>query len=897
LAPSLRVPGHRGATRIAPGFVEGRWDARFSVARGRASLRLPEGPLRARLWVAGPAAFTVRTAEAERTYSLKGEPTPVDVIVARGGRVDLLAHATVRLHEVLLTRLGPAPWGRLAVLVMATLAAAALAVALRGGWAVAASLALTAVAAGAVLRRQLGGLALAVGVDHSVPALALAALAALFLLPRWLPPGPASRPAPAPRLSLAFGLVALASCLAQVLLRPQPLVIGDPSAYYDIGQRFAAQIAGGRGPGHLADAVQALRPYGGLAATGILYGALLIAGERLAVIYVAHALAVGGAVFFLVRAAARIGGRRLALGVGLLAVVHPTFPILCGIVQPEPVILLLWTLALDLVSRAREEGSPRRFAQAGLCFGLGLALHPQGMWFLLAALVLVAVARAAVLVRAPVRHWMVAFAFGLLPVAVATAAGETWARPARQVLDERHGFWAYTARVPLGFWLYIDTDGWQGPLRIDETRYARGLREAEAGGARLGFLGRVAYTARFAIDNGASSARIVLRNLHRLLAFPDNPFRRDWILPHPLQVAGHRAVVVLFLLAIPLALAGRAAPIVVPVVLLAATYPLYHVFNKYAVPATPFLLLGAALALERLAFVEPRVVAFGVALLAAGLGAGLRPGELVLRGTPAEAAMVATEALYVGGTAAAFVLAVRHWAVDGAGRAAGALAGVLLLAACGAAAWGDARTRRIEVALDREVRHEIALDPESQARLFSAREAWLFLDLHLPDGFGSGLRLSFDGGAVIEGGDLRPTMPRYGLATLRGGRDPRVFPQWWAVPFRPDMLRDGRLGLGLKDATGRARLFGDLGTPPSVGVDPGLSLGQWPFTSVYRLMHDGEYRLATRQALGGSRKSAVAARALPGSLGVRLVILDTGPGGPPWAGGLSPRPWRPLAVY
>ena len=36
LAPSLRIPGHRGGSRIASGFVPGRWDARFVVARGPA---------------------------------------------------------------------------------------------------------------------------------------------------------------------------------------------------------------------------------------------------------------------------------------------------------------------------------------------------------------------------------------------------------------------------------------------------------------------------------------------------------------------------------------------------------------------------------------------------------------------------------------------------------------------------------------------------------------------------------------------------------------------------------------------------------------------------------------------------------------------------------------------
>jgi len=387
-APSLHIPGQRGAARVVEGFVPGRWDARFVVARGPAALRLPPEPLRATLLISGPAALTVRTPDGERTAALSAQPSPVEVTLLRGGRAELLADKTIRLHALVLTRLGAPSWGRLLALLAATLAAAALAFA-PGRWALAASFALAALASAAILAGTLGGLAAAVGADRLAPAAALVALGAAFLLPRLLPPGgePPSRPETA--LALAFGLLALASCLMQVRLLPQPLVIGDPAAYHDIGRRFAAALAGLRGPPDVADALQTLRPYGGLGATGLLYGLLLLVHDSLGTITIAHALAMAGAVTFLVRAASRIGGRRLAVIAGVLALLYPTFPILCGIVQPEPVILLLWTLALDLLLRARDTRSPRAFGAAGLAFGLGLVLHPQGLWFLLAALGLV----------------------------------------------------------------------------------------------------------------------------------------------------------------------------------------------------------------------------------------------------------------------------------------------------------------------------------------------------------------------------------------------------------------------------------------------------------------------------------------------------------------------------
>src|SRR5262245_62039105 len=76
--PSLRLPGARGAARVTDGFVPGRWDARFLVARGPAGLRLPEEPLRARLLVSGPAALRVH-AGGDTTAVLSAEATPVEV--------------------------------------------------------------------------------------------------------------------------------------------------------------------------------------------------------------------------------------------------------------------------------------------------------------------------------------------------------------------------------------------------------------------------------------------------------------------------------------------------------------------------------------------------------------------------------------------------------------------------------------------------------------------------------------------------------------------------------------------------------------------------------------------------------------------------------------------------
>src|SRR6185503_14621627 len=134
------------------------------------------------------------------------------------------------------------------------------------------------------------------------------------------------------------------------------------------------------------------------------------------------------------------------------------------------------------------------------------------------------------------------------------------------------------------------------------------------------------------------------------------------------------------------------------------------------------------------------------------------------------------------------------------------LAGCLLLASAVASARGNPSSRELRFPLDRSVRHEIVPGALGLERL-AAHGAWLFLDLLIADGRGEWLRLDFDGGAVVEGRDLQPTMPTFGLATVRGRRDPRAIRQWWAVPFRSDMLRDGRLTLTMRDPEGSAVVF------------------------------------------------------------------------------------------
>jgi hypothetical protein len=848
---SVTLPGHRGAARVAEDFRPGRWDARFLVARGPAAIVLPALSGTVTLTLSGPARVTARYDGHAVVRDLAAEPEPWSLDLATGGRVALEADSTIRLHAVTFARASRTPSAPMLGLVLAA------------AWD----------------RGRVPFAALALLASMAVAAGAARGLRARTTTPAVVP--------------LAAASVVLISCLAQVTLVPQPLLIGDPAAYFDMAGHVRDAL---RTPLALGESLYDLRPYAGLAATSTLYGILRLVRDDPRTIYAAQAFAMAGAVFFLVRAAFRYRGRRLAVLVGILTATYAPFAIICGLVQPEPFILLLWCFAFDrLLAVARDDDEPaRRLVPAGLAFGLGLALHPQGIWYLLAAAALCLTALLPALRRPRVRHRVLAFVLGLLPVMLATAAGESYARPAARVLEERYGFFAYTAPHPLGFWVFLETDGWQGPVRLDETRYALDFAEARDAGAITSGADAWRFTLRFIARNGRASVRAVLRNLHRLFERPDNDFHRTWILPYSAQLRLHRALIAAFLLAAALLAGGAAAVGLVPVAILAATYPLYHIFNKYAVPGMPFILFGAGVFLEHLLARGRRARPYVLLLGGAALATWVTPADLALRGVPADLARWMLLGLLFTAVGAA-----QAWTARGTGRAGRLLAGLVGAAwvgAIGASQWDDPSWRAFTVSASETPRQEIALDRHGLDLVRGVRESYLALDLTLGDGDPADLRLTFDSGLVVSGADLVPTMPAFGLATFRGGRDPRQFPQWWITPWRDDMQAGGRLAVTISGARD-SRLGGDIGADTD-GVHQGLSLGHWPLVSVYRLMHEGEYRLPVRQPVEPSgRRSFRHGQSFVGTYGVRIVALDDDAGGARWETAEAPSGTIVTAVW
>jgi hypothetical protein len=885
LTPGVDVVPYRGGERFVRIFRHGRRDARHLVARRPARVCVPVAPMRLTLDLSGPAQAVIRVAGIDHRMNLDATPLAFPLVVNESECIDIEADRAVRLHHMRLERLfSPSRYRLIAVLI--ALAGACLAsFRLQGFRAWISSLAVSA-AALVMLASGWSGIVLSSWLSRLTPAAAILVLAAAFLVVFRFPPRrtipPATTRPPSrieTRLAMLFGGLMLASCLAQVLLLDQPLIESDPWAYWDIGGRFRAALAGVHGPDSLADALMTIRPLLVMPLTGLLYAAMRAISDHPTTVYSLHAVAMATAIGLLVRAAGRIGGSRLAALVGSLALLYPTFPVICGIVQPEPLILLCWTYTLDRLLFARQHEDRRALALAGMAFGAGLALHPQGLWVLLAASIVALAPFSRQLLSARSRVALGAFALGVLPPVLATAAGEAYAHPTTQILAKRYGFWAYEAPCPLGFWLFIDNDGWQGSVRLVETRYARGLTDT-------GVAAQWIYTVRFVVENAASSLRTVLRNHHRLFHRPDNPFNRTWGLPYSWQVHWHRMLVVLFLLAVPAFFAFRVKPVLLPFAALSMTYPFYHVFNKYAVPATPFMLLGAGLAILRLA--RERSLPLIGCLVAAMIGAFLSPADLALRGMPPDPSRWLLALLHWAGLAGAFWIVFHGWARDSPARVATAIAAAALLIPSFAAAWGDPSWRSFEVPLDRPAEHEVVIGEEGQRRLSTAREAFLVLDLRLPSGDPEALRIEFESGLVIGGSDLSPTMPTFPLASIRGHRDPRAFRQWWRTSWRPLMAVDGRVSLRVTGSV-EALLGGDLATPDANAVYHGLSLGEWPNLSVYRLMHDGEYRLPVRQPLSGSGyESRWNGNTLPGTLRIRMLILDEDAGGAAWETAAAP---------
>lgn len=851
----MSAPANYGAHGLTEGFGRGRLDLPGIVSEGAAGrIELPDEKAALTVRLSGDGPIRLSGVGVART--IVGSVTPVDVRVElpQGGAVSIDSDARIRLHELTIERSGPA--GRKA---FASLLAAVLGIGLatRGSRQTVASALLLLGVSFAVCRQSLSGTFVEVALARLSPAFSVLALVSPLVvalrMARFRSPG-AVRP---------LTVFAFASSLAmtglQFLLFEQPLPMGDPGAYFEMGGVFADGIVRLGSPLNLGPVMTDLQPYLALPATGVLYGLLRLL-EGLSAIYAAQALAMAGAVACLVsicQSELSVRAARIALGIALL---HPSFAILPGIVQPEPFILFAWTAAAMLALRAVGNVlDPRQLLGAGTLFGLGLALHPQGLSFLLIALALGLLPWAFDLRRRPAL--LVAPLLGVFGVLLPVAAAEKFSEPLAYVLDKQYGFFAYTSPHPLGFWLYLDSQGWQGPLRIEETTYQKELiaLKGEAA-ARSSTLMDVA---RFVARHPGRSGESVLTNLHRLWHQPDNPFAVPFVLPYEFQVRLQRGLVVLFVLSLPALLSGRLATLALPFAMLSLTYPAYHVFNKYATPALPFTIIGASLVIDRLFREGARHPALILGLGTAALGTLVPAAPFAALGVSGEGFIVLVRGLAWTGLLLALAKALTAWGLDLRSRSlALALGSAVLFASSFAAARTDTTRGEWSFALDRQFEATCRLDRGAGPASLPS-PAWLLIDAQMSD--------SASLEAEVNGHRLEPpipTMPTFGLASLRGRRDPSTFRQLFRTRVGEDLFVSGELKIRVR-GNASSRIFGNIRSGAGA---PTLSLGNWPYLSVYRLMHEGQYRLAAPTA----PPSSCVAAALSGRPGLSLVRIPEG---------------------
>jgi hypothetical protein len=851
------APANYGGHSLTSGFGRGRLDLQGIVSEGSGGrVELPDEPLSLTLRLSGEGLISLKGQGVERTISASSAPTEVSLNLPAGGPVAIESAARIRLYEIVLERVETP---RVSLVLASFFGLLAVVAAARREGALVHSLALLIPALLALVAsptsRTFAGVALA------------KALPTFVMLVLFLPLAMAIRASRFPSILFRSGLsrLAFAGSLAlagiQLVVFEQPLPLGDPGAYFEMAGRFADGMARVRSPFDLGPILSDVQAYLALPATGVLYGLLLIIGGGLPLIYAVQALAMALTVAAIVSICETEFGSRAARIAFALSLLHPSFAILPGIVQPEPFILTAWTLAAMLALHAlRAGGEPRVLLTAGVLMGAGLALHPQGLSFLLLALFLCLLPWARQFVRRPIL--LIAPMLGTLSILLPVAAAERFSKPLAYTLDKQYGFFAYTSPHPLGFWLYIDSDGWQGPLRIEDTTYQKELI-ALKGETAVGstFADVTAFIGR----HPKESAVAVLRNLHRLWHQPDNPFAVPFVMPYSIQVAFHRAVVVLFILSLPSLLGGRPALLALPFVMLSMTYPAYHVFNKYATPALPFILIGASFLLDRLVQEGRRSLLTIAGLASAALGALLPSAWAARAAISGDLFLFSVHALLWLGLATALAASIASQG-DGRSKALAATIGTMVLIA---SSWAASRTDTSRGAwswpLDARFEASCRLPgiAASQAPSSSRDPAWILIDLESSDGTPPSLSIN---DRPVE--RLVPTMPPFGLATFRGRRAPEAFRQIWRAPIPEDMLSTAELHVRVTGGS-QSRVFGDIRAGDQ---GPRLSLGNWPYLSVYRLMHEGQYRLPTHVV----PPQACEARGISGRPGIALVRIAAG---------------------
>jgi hypothetical protein len=672
---------------------------------------------------------------------------------------------------------------------------------------------------------------------------------------------------------------------------PQPILFGDAQSYFVVGQRMSHAVAAWRAGGSLADAVESVRGVLYFTGVGAVY-AVIDAMRPRDVPFAREALAgfntlAALGVFLLAR---RLTG---SFGWGLVALagaaLYPPFSVQTGRLLPDPITGCCFVFAAWLYAEAVARGRAIPMALAGVALTAGLLVRSQLFnWVLVLVVVCLVVTARWWWREVAARRQAAALVLGLLPLSAA------WFGIVALVGDdvrevEALGNFTYRPRYPYGFWQFLDSDGWMGSYRLEEEPYYRALEQAAATRPELleSRPRQWLFTAGYVRSRLADSALLVLDNAWRLYDRPANDYKRDYPFGYGIQVVQQRAILLLALAGAVWLGARRRSWL--GVLFLPAALALLHALSypwpRFNQPAMPILLAVAVVGLAGLAQgVRERARAgFGTRreLVLLGLGLLILAAGLALRLAAPELARVLRWLGAIGLLGVPLLLAapastggrLRPWPV----AVWLALASVFSAHALRDRRWHE---HAIDLARAGRVEQVIQLDAAALARLRSAPELFLVLDLWLPGGDPTSLALEVAGRAV-PGSALVPTMPRFGESTAAGGRNRFEYPQWWALPLEASLLPEhpGELRVVLEAPAGRAARLGADRFAGEQAWYEGPSFGDWPHRAAVKLEYDGDYRLPMRLPLGSrSTRSWVgrggARRALAGVHRIRILALE-----------------------
>lgn len=649
---------------------------------------------------------------------------------------------------------------------------------------------------------------------------------------------------------------------------PQPILFGDPGAYYVFGQKLQSAVASLFDGASLAAAFDSIRGYLFFAGVGLLYGGidalspgdiptfrLVLAGFNL--------LGMLGA-FFLARA---VSGRFAAgLTALALAAFYPSFALQLGRLYPDPVVsaLLVWSAFLFVHGTAA--GKYRFHALSGLLLASALYVRAQIFDYIVLLLVVTAVLSLPFWSRETAgRRTLAAFGLGFLPLLVVFKLGVASMGGDFSAV-EQYGFFAapQQQRYPYGFWLFLESDGWIGPYGLEEYPYYLAMRDESRERSDPELLTSRArqygFTLRYILARPLQTAGQIADNVYRLLSQPANQYRWSYPFSIGLQRA-YQSIIVLFGVAgiawVSVAKPRFAFAFFMPVAV-ASLHALSFPEARYNQPVMLILVSAAGVLVFELTARARWLVATpsrkrASTLAGASLVLALLASLLPYPGLSHAAAIAATLLLVALPFAVVYAIAERDRRIWPLIAFASATLAVVAIHLARDRLWHEGAIR-----LDGRyagIEQNVALGAAAVATLRSTPDVWLFIDLHAPDGDVSRLSVEVNG-RRFEGNELLATMPRFGTATVSGARNPRGYPQWWALRLPRDVLPQRAPALVNVRVSASTpvpiRLFHDHFAGQE-RFHEGPSFGDHENRSVLKLVHDGDYRIARRVPLSSAR--------------------------------------------